>query len=136
MSSSSLPETLLQEVFFKATTSGGKGGQNVNKVATKVELYFDIPGSKILSDEEKELLIEKLSAKISDEGILRLISSEKRTQLENKEGVKKKFVSIITKSLTKPKPRKKTRPSKASKEERIKDKKLVGEKKKNRAKIN
>lgn len=136
MSSLSLPETLLQEAIFKATTSGGKGGQNVNKVATKVELYFDIPGSKILNDEEKELLIEKLATKISDEGILRLLSSEKRTQLENKEGVKKKFISLITKSFSKPKPRKKTRPSKASKEERIKDKKLVGEKKKNRAKIN
>ena len=57
MTSSTLPESLLQEVIFKATTSGGKGGQNVNKVATKVELYFDIPGSKILTDEEKELLI-------------------------------------------------------------------------------
>ncbi len=136
MSSSSLPESLLQEAVFKATTSGGKGGQNVNKVATKVELYFDIPGSKILSDEEKELLIEKLSTKISDEGILRLLSSEKRTQLENKEGVKKKFISLITKSFSKPKPRKKTGPSKASKEERIKDKKLLGEKKKNRARIN
>lgn len=136
MTPSTLPESLLQEVIFKATTSGGKGGQNVNKVATKVELYFDIPGSKLLSDEEKELLVEKLSSKISDEGILRLLSSEKRTQLENKEGVKKKFISLITKSFSKPKPRKKTRPSKASKEERIKDKKLVGEKKKNRARIN
>jgi len=136
MATSTLPDSLLQEANFKATTSGGKGGQNVNKVATKVELYFDIPGSKILSDEEKELLIEKLHTKISDEGILRLISSEKRTQLENKEGVKKKFVALLTKSFSKPKPRKKTRPTKVSKEERIKDKKLVGEKKKSRAKIN
>lgn len=130
-----LPEKLLKEVVFKATTSGGKGGQNVNKVATKVELYFSIPDSKILSDEEKEILIEKLATKINDEGELRLISSEKRTQLENKEGVKKKFVSLILKSFTKPKPRKKTKPSKASQEERIKDKKLIGEKKQNRAKI-
>ncbi len=136
MIKSTLPELLLQEAIFKATTSGGKGGQNVNKVATKVELYFDIPGSKILTDEEKELLIEKLVNKISEEGVLRLISSEKRTQLENKEGVKKKFISLITKSFSKPKPRKKTRPSKASKEERLTDKKLVGEKKKSRAKIN
>lgn len=127
---------LLSEAVFKATTSGGKGGQNVNKVATKVELYFNISTSSVFDDEQKELLLVKLTTRITEEGVLRLTSSEKRTQLENKEGVKKKFINLINKALAKPKPRKKTKPSKASTEERIKDKKLTGELKKSRAKFN
>ncbi|MBL0340755.1 MAG: aminoacyl-tRNA hydrolase [Bacteroidetes bacterium] len=135
MTKSFNPELLLNEVTFKATTSGGKGGQNVNKVATKVELYFNVSASKILDEEQKEILLLKLESRITDSGVFRLTSSEKRTQLENKDGVKKKFINLINKSLAKPKPRKKTKPSKASSEERIKEKKLTGEKKKSRAKI-
>ncbi len=136
MLSPAIISKLLKEATFKATTSGGKGGQNVNKVATKVELYFDITSSPTLDEDQIALLLEKLQSRITEEGILRLTSSEKRTQLENKEGVKKKFINLINKSLTKPRPRKKTKPAPGVNEDRIKDKKLVGEKKKSRAKIN
>src|SRR5688500_7128914 len=97
---------LLNEVIFKAVTSGGKGGQNVNKVATRVELYFDIDKSTVLSAEQKMRLKEKLSNRISEEGLLRITSSEGRTQLTNKEKVKKKFTGLITSALHQQKIRK------------------------------
>lgn len=119
----------MQEVSFKATTSGGKGGQNVNKVATRVELYFDINNSAALTDEQKALLHAKLYNRISGDGILRLTSSEKRTQLENKDQAKEKFLDLIRKALTPKKKRKHTAPSKSSIEERLRKKKLQGERK-------
>lgn len=122
-------EQLLQEAIFKATTSGGKGGQNVNKVATRVELYFDIMKSATLSEEQKILLNSKLYNRISGDGILRITCSEKRTQLENKDLVKRKFIDLLTKALTPQKKRKKTGPSKSSVEERLRKKKLNSERK-------
>ena len=123
-------DKLLQEAILKATTSGGKGGQNVNKVATRVELYFDIPRSTTLSDELKSLLLTKLQHRTNADGVLRLVSSEKRSQLENKEQVKEKFRDLIRKAATPKKKRKQTAPSFQSNEERIRMKKLMSEKKK------
>lgn len=122
-------EKLLQEAVFKATTSGGKGGQNVNKVATKIELYFDINASSILTNDEKTLIHAKLCNRISNDGILRITGSEKRTQLANKDLVKDKFLDLIRKALTPKKKRRQTAPSKNSVEERIRKKKLLSEKK-------
>ncbi len=122
-------DQLLQEVVFKATTSGGKGGQNVNKVATRVELYFDIEKSVSMTDEQKGLLNSKLYNRISGDGILRITASEKRTQLENKELVKRKFLELIQKALTIKKKRKQTGPSKSSVEERLRKKKLNSDRK-------
>lgn len=127
------PQLLLNEVWYKATTSGGKGGQNVNKVATRVELYFNITLSTVLTAEEKALLIAKLQNKINDEGILRITSSEERSQGGNKERVQQKFIRLISRAMMVDKPRKKTAPGKAAKEERIKDKKILGERKKLRS---
>jgi len=124
--------SLLQEASLKATTSGGKGGQNVNKVATRIELYFDILNSAVLSDEQKEVLLHKIRNRINADGVLRIVSSEKRSQLENKEEAKKKFAEIISKALTPQKARKQSKPSAQSKEERIRKKKLLSEKKKSR----
>lgn len=120
---------LLQEVILKATTSGGKGGQNVNKVATRVELYFTINNSVSLSDEQKEILNNKLMNRISGDGVLRITSSENRSQLENKEAVRLKFLELIRKALTPKKKRKQTAPSKSSVEERLRKKKLNSERK-------
>ncbi len=122
-------DKLLQEVILKATTSGGKGGQNVNKVATRVELYFTINNSANLSDEQKEILNHKLMNRISGDGVLRITSSENRSQLENKESVKQKFLELIRKALTPKKKRKQTAPSKSSVEERLRKKKLKSERK-------
>src|SRR5438093_3823811 len=91
---------LLNEVTFKAVRSGGKGGQNINKVSTKVELYFDVDASKILSEEQKEIILKKISSKISEEGILKLSTDTERSQFANKELVSEKFVALIQKALT------------------------------------
>lgn len=128
-------DELLSEINLKATRSGGKGGQNVNKVSTKVELYFDISNSVFLTEEEKEIILRKLEGRISDAGILRLTSSEDRSQLGNKERVKDKFLQLIIKALMPVKKRKQTKPGKATKEARLKDKKLLSEKKKLRGPI-
>jgi ribosome-associated protein len=76
---------LLPELTFKATTSGGKGGQHVNKVSSRIELYFDVNASVHLSEEEKSILLRKLQGRINDEGVLRITSSEGRSQHDNKE---------------------------------------------------
>ena len=128
-------KNLLKEVFFKAVRSGGKGGQNVNKVSSKVELFFDVVNSNYLSDEQKEIILKKLSAKISDEGILRLTADSERSQFSNKEIVSAKFLALIQKALTPKKKRIASKPSKASKEERLKLKKEKSEKKLMRGKV-
>src|ERR1035438_4233387 len=84
-----------KEIIYRASRSGGAGGQNVNKVSTKVELSFDVLNSSILSDEEKLLMTEKLSAKINQEGILKITSQTERTQLGNKEVVTEKFYKLL-----------------------------------------
>jgi ribosome-associated protein len=125
-------ERLLQEVTLKATTSGGKGGQHVNKVATRVELYFNIPGSNFLNEEQKLKLTAKLRHRISGDGILRITSSEDRSQFGNKEKVQRKFLELINKSLMESKKRKASAPSSSSVAERLRRKKLLSDKKKMR----
>jgi ribosome-associated protein len=114
---------ILREVNFKTALSGGKGGQNVNKVATKVELYFHVANSQILSELQKQLLLEKHQNKISEAGLLKLIAQSERTQLGNKNVVIKKFIKLLHKSFEIKKKRIATLPSKKMKENRLKAKK-------------
>ncbi len=114
---------VVKEMVFKTARSGGKGGQNVNKVETMVEGWFHVTSSKILNEDQKNIIVEKLANRITDSGYLLVKSRTNRTQLGNKEEVIKKINLLINQALIVPKKRKPTKPSKASKANRIKVKK-------------
>ena len=117
------------ELHYNASRSSGPGGQNVNKVSTKVELRFHVASSLLLTDTEKVMVTEKLAARINTAGELLLVSQSERSQLKNKEKVTKKFYLLITRALTPRKKRKATKPSQASREERLETKRRQSEKK-------
>ncbi len=123
---------MLSELIFKAVRSSGAGGQNVNKVSSKVVLSFDLNKSNALSDEEKELVLLKLNSRLTTEGILILNCDEDRSQLKNKAIVSKRFLNLIQKALVVPKIRKATKIPKSVIRKRIKDKKNLSEIKKTR----
>ena len=129
-------EKIISELNFKAVRSSGSGGQNVNKVSSKVVLSFDLNASQALSDEEKLLLQESIASRLTSENILILNCDEDRSQLKNKEIVTKRFLEIIRKGLYVPKVRKATKVPKAVIKKRIKDKKTLSDLKQSRRKPN
>ena len=125
-------DALLQEVTFKAIRSSGAGGQNVNKVASKVELVFNLTESLIFNDALKERLFNKLQNRLTKEGVLLLQCDESRSQHKNKELVIKRFFELIKNGLVVPKKRIPTKIPRAVIKKRLKSKRNLSDKKANR----
>ncbi|GAC1549525.1 MAG: alternative ribosome rescue aminoacyl-tRNA hydrolase ArfB [Mucilaginibacter sp.] len=123
---------LQKETTYKASRSGGKGGQNVNKVSSKVELLFSVNDSALFNEEEKAMLLTKLQPRFNKDGLVQVICDEERSQYLNKEKALERMALLLTRALHKPKPRKATKVSKAAKAARLASKKINSLKKENR----
>jgi len=126
------PDKLLAECKYTTSRSSGAGGQHVNKVETRVTIFFNIKESNVLSDEQKELLLNKL--KPDKNGVISLNSQKYKSQLKNKQDAGDKLIDLIEKALIVPKKRKKTKVSMEAKLKRLNEKKRKSDLKKNRAK--
>jgi len=126
---------LSPEFVFQTSRSSGPGGQNVNKVNSRVELRFDLTHSSLLTEVQKSVLYRKLANRITTDGILLLVSQEDRSQLKNKELVVARFYAMLAEALKPQKKRRATRPTRASVEKRIQAKKNRSERKSARGKI-
>ncbi len=124
-----LQNKLLSELKYTASKSSGSGGQNVNKVNTKVELRFNILQSDVLSESQKAKLLDKLKNRINSKQELIIVSEKERSQLKNKQLVTERFLLLLRMALTKQKIRKPTKPLQSSNEKRLRIKKVQSEKK-------
>jgi ribosome-associated protein len=117
----------LTELTYRASRAGGPGGQHVNTSSTRIELWWDAAASPSLNEAERHRVLLKLAHRLDSRGGLRVVSGATRSQLQNKEVVTARFRDLLAQALAVPKPRKRTRPTKASKERRIASKKKRGE---------
>lgn len=117
-------EDLIRELVFRTSRSGGKGGQHVNKVSSKVELNFNVRNSGLFTDRQKVLIIEKLAGRINSDGVLQVVTEEERSQYRNKERGIEKLLLILQNALYRPALRKPTKPKRAAVENRLRAKQL------------
>jgi len=122
----------LSELRFRFARSGGPGGQHVNRSATQVELLFDVVGSPSLNEAQRRRVFNRLRSRIDKEGVLHLVSQESRSQLRNREEVVQRFQVLMREALRVPKRRLPTRPTRASQERRLKEKRRRSEIKRGR----
>jgi len=125
----------LPEITFQTSRSSGPGGQNVNKVESRVELRWHLANSQVLNELQKQLILEKLAGQLTAEGYLLVTAQDDRSQLRNKEIALARFHQLLQKSLRRPKPRRATRPSAGAVRQRLEGKKRQGEKKANRRRL-
>ncbi|SNR75661.1 alternative ribosome rescue aminoacyl-tRNA hydrolase ArfB [Hymenobacter mucosus] len=128
-------DAFLPELQFQTSRSSGPGGQNVNKVESRVELRFRVADSQVLTDEQKQTLVQKLASRLTTDGELLIAAQEDRSQLRNKETAIRKFHETLQKALYKPKARKATKPSQGAVRQRLESKKKHGDKKANRGRV-
>jgi ribosome-associated protein len=117
------------ELGVRATRASGAGGQHVNKTSTRVEITWNVASSQVLSDDDRARLIMRLASRLSEDGELRVVASDTRSQLQNRELAETRLADMVRRALIVPKPRKKTRPSRAAKQARLDDKRRISEKK-------
>ncbi len=122
------------EITFTASRAGGPGGQNVNKVSTRVMLLFDLAGSPSLNQEQKQRISSRLRTRISKDGVLRVVCQKHRSQSANKEAAVERLAELLRESLIQQKPRKKTKVSRAAKQRRLEEKRHRSQVKKHRSK--
>ncbi len=123
------------ELDFRATRSGGPGGQHVNTSSTRVELTWNVAGSPSLTEEQRSRILEKLANRIDGEGVLRLTEGGSRSQHQNREAVTERLQELLRQALHVPKVRKKTRPPRAAREQRLQAKKRRSETKRMRGPV-
>jgi len=124
------------ELEYQVSRSGGPGGQHVNKASTRVEVWWDVAASSSLGDEQKARLLAKLAAKLDGSGRLRVVSGASRSQLQNRKEVTARLERMVNAALVVPKPRKRTKPTRAARERRLADKKAHAAKKERRKRPN
>jgi ribosome-associated protein len=120
------------ELRVRRTRSGGPGGQNVNKVATRIELEFDVPASAVLTDAQKAQIRSRLATRMSRAGVLRVVAQSERTQARNEAEARRRLASLLDHALTIPRARRPTRPTFASKQARAEDKRRQSARKRER----
>jgi len=120
------------ELDVRVSRSSGAGGQHVNKTSSRVEIFWNVVSSKVLSDEERSRLLDKLSSRLTTEGSIRVVASDMRSQSRNRELAEERLAELVRRALLIPRKRRPTKPTRASKEARLEDKKRQASKKKDR----
>ena len=120
------------ELDVRVSRASGAGGQHVNKTSSRVEIFWNIPGSRALSEEQRSRLVEKLASKLTTEGSIRVVASDMRSQSRNRDLAEERLADLVRRALIIPKKRRATKPTRAAKEARLESKKRHSTKKRDR----